>query len=320
MSKRSISGVLLLDKPYGLTSNQALQKVKYLYASAKSGHTGTLDPMATGMLPICMGEATKFTSIVLNADKTYEAILRLGYKSTTGDAEGEIEKLPDIDTERLTGQYCESVLRRFVGEMQQIPPMHSALKHQGKPLYVYARMGTTIERKPRVVFIHEIKIKSLVANELTITVRCGTGTYIRTLAEDIGKALGCGCAYLINLRRSSIGHFNLSQVKTLEMLMEMDRVDRDACLLPIDSVLHELPFLSLNKKEAQYILQGRVLSDKLDFCDKIVKVQQTKTVRLYYQQLFLGLGEISIDQTIKPKRLLSEAYLNDHGQGKSLLL
>ncbi|MDR4518335.1 MAG: tRNA pseudouridine(55) synthase TruB [Nitrosomonas sp.] len=320
MSKRSISGVLLLDKPYGLTSNQALQKVKYLYASAKSGHTGTLDPMATGMLPICMGEATKFTSIVLKADKTYEAVLRLGYKSTTGDAEGEIVKLADIDTVNLTVQYCESVLRQFVGETQQIPPMHSALKHQGKPLYVYARMGKAIKRQPRVVFIHEIKIKSLVGNELTITVRCGTGTYIRTLAEDIGKALGCGCAYLISLRRSSIGHFDLSQTKTLEMLKELGMADRDICLLPIDSVLHELPFLSLAKKEAQNILQGRVLSNKLELSDNIEESQQAKTVRLYYQQLFLGLGEISIDQTLKPKRLLSGTYLNNHDQGKSLFL
>lgn len=249
MAKRSISGVLLLDKPYGITSNKALQKAKSLYASAKSGHTGTLDPMATGMLPICMGEATKFTSILLNASKTYDAVIKLGYKSTTGDAEGDIVKLPDINTAELTVQFCETVLQQYVGEIQQIPPMHSALKHQGRPLYVYARKGAEIERKPRVVHIHEIRIKSLLADELTITVQCGTGTYIRTLAEDIGKALGCGCAYLISLRRRSIGRFDLSQAKTLEMLEEMNTDERDFCLLPIDSILHEFPSVSLKKKK-----------------------------------------------------------------------
>ncbi|MCB1986562.1 MAG: tRNA pseudouridine(55) synthase TruB, partial [Nitrosomonas sp.] len=278
----------------------------------------TLDPMATGMLPICMGEATKFTSILLNASKTYEAIIRLGFKSTTGDAEGEIVKLSDIDVVRLTDRYCETVLRQFVGTIQQIPPMHSALKYQGKPLYAYAREGKSVERKPRFVHIYEIKVNSLLANELAITVRCGTGTYIRTLAEDIGKALGCGCAYLASLRRSSIGLFDLSQARTLEMLKEMNRENRDFCLLPVDSILNEFPSLSLDKSEAKKILQGCVLSEKTELNDKMEEASPVKSIRLYYQQLFLGLGEISIDRTIKPKRLLSDTYLINQDHGKLL--
>ncbi|HBV21249.1 MAG TPA: tRNA pseudouridine(55) synthase TruB [Nitrosomonas sp.] len=309
MAKRSISGVLLLDKPYGITSNKALQKVKYLYESAKSGHAGTLDPLATGMLPICMGEATKFSSILLNANKTYEAAIKLGYQSTTGDAEGVIEKLTEVGTTKLSVQYCETVLQQFVGETIQIPPMYSALKHRGKPLYFYARNGEVIERQPRTIRIHEIKIKSLLGNELTITVRCGTGTYIRTLAEDIGRALGCGGAYLVKLCRSSLGYFDLLQAKTLEELEEMDRVDRDYCLLPIDSILQDLPFVTLDKKETHTILQGRVLSEQPILNDWVAKNTHEKNVRLYYQQLFLGLGEVTTEQTIKPKRLLSETHL-----------
>ncbi len=314
MAKRSISGVFLLDKSYGITSNKALQKVKCLYESAKSGHAGTLDPLATGMLPICMGEATKFSSVLLNANKTYEAAIKLGYQSTTGDAEGVIEKLTGVGVTKLSVQYCETVLQQFVGETVQIPPMYSALKYRGKPLYSYARNGEVIERQPRTILIHEIKIKSLLGDELTIIVRCGTGTYIRTLAEDIGRALGCGGAYLVKLCRSSLGYFDLSKAKTLEELEEMDRVDRDYCLLPIDSILQDLPFVTLNKKETHTILQGRVLSEKPGLNDWVVQKTHEKNVRLYYQQLFLGLGEVTTEQTIKPKRLLSESHLINQNQ------
>ncbi|SFK53458.1 tRNA pseudouridine synthase B [Nitrosomonas aestuarii] len=314
MAKRSISGVLLLDKSYGITSNKALQKVKYLYESAKSGHTGTLDPLATGILPICMGEATKFSSILLTANKTYEAVIKLGYQSTTGDAEGIIEKLTEVGTTKLTIQYCETILQQFVGETIQIPPMYSALKHRGKPLYFYARNGEVIEREPRTILIHEIQIKSLFQNELTITVSCGTGTYIRTLAEDIGRALGCGGAYLIKLCRSSLGFFDLSQARKLEELEEMDKGDRDYCLLPIDSILQDLPRVVLDKNETKNILQGRVLSEKPDLNDWAAQKSHDKSVRLYYRQLFLGLGEVTSEQTIKPKRLLSESHLINQNQ------
>ena len=309
--KRNISGVLLLDKSYGMTSNKALQNVKRLYASKKSGHTGTLDPMATGMLPICMGEATKFTAMLLNADKTYEAVIKLGYCSTTGDAEGDITRISTHDIAELDTQYCETVVQQFIGDIVQIPPMYSALKYSGKPLYQYARQGTTIERRSRTVSIYSILIKSISGNDLTVLIRCGTGTYIRVLAEDIGKALGCGSAYLTDLRRHSIGNFDLSQTKTLEQLESMDSDERYCCLMPIDSILHEFPSVSLNHREAKAIRQGRVLERITDLDDINLQKSCDKTVRLYYQQLFLGLGEISAHFTIKPKRLLSNAYLDN---------
>lgn len=314
MIKRNINGVLLLNKPYGISSNKALQKAKYLFAAYKSGHTGTLDPMATGMLPICMGEATKFSSFLLNASKTYEAVLKLGHQSTTGDIEGKIERLPEIDTAELTAQHCEEVLARFVGEITQLPPMYSALKHQGKPLYFYARKGESIERCPRVVFIHEIKIRSLNQDMLSISVKCGTGTYIRTLAEDIGKALGCGSAFLVELCRSSVGFFGISQAKSLAVLETMTMKDRDCCLRPIDSFLSDFPAVALNKSEARQILQGRILSLQSDLIENQMQTQGDTSVRLYFQQQFLGLGEVSIDQTLKPKRLLSDAYLINHNK------
>ncbi|SEQ75802.1 tRNA pseudouridine55 synthase [Nitrosomonas sp. Nm51] len=296
-----------------MTSNQVLQRAKYLYAAAKSGHTGTLDPLATGMLPICMGEATKFTSVLLKASKSYEAVIKLGYQSTTGDAEGVITKLSDAANIRLNIEDCKSMLRQFVGKIAQTPPMYSALKYQGKPLYNYARKGATVERIPRAVSIHYLQIKSLSGNELIVSVQCGTGTYIRVLAEDIGKALGCGSAYLISLRRCSVGCFHLNQVKTLGMLEEMNLMERDRCLLPIDSILHEFPSVSLDKAEAQAILCGRTVP-RNNTKNPMDHTQQKNIVRLYYQQFFLGLGEVSMCQSIKPKRLLSDSYFakQDH--------
>ncbi|MDH5552923.1 MAG: tRNA pseudouridine(55) synthase TruB, partial [Nitrosomonas sp.] len=211
-AKRHISGVLLLDKPFGITSNRALQIAKRLFSAAKSGHAGTLDPMAIGLLPICFGEATKFSSVLLNADKTYRATLKLGYMSTTGDAEGEISQVGSVSPRGnlLTAKEIEQVLTGFLGKILQLPPMYSALKHQGKPLYSYARKGVDIKRKPREITIYDLRIVSFIDEELVISVRCGTGTYIRTLAEDIGKALGCGGAYLTALCRNTIGDFDLN--------------------------------------------------------------------------------------------------------------
>ena len=308
MTRRDISGILLLDKPFGMTSNQALQKAKRLYASPKSGHTGTLDPLATGMLPICMGEATKFTSVLLKASKAYDAVIKLGYQSTTGDAEGDIKKLSDVASTQLSMQDCKSVLRQFVGKIVQTPPMYSALKHQGKPLYVYARKGAAIERKPREVTIYDLQIKSLSGNELTVSAQCGTGTYIRVLAEDIGRALGCGSAYLKSLRRLCVGNFHLNQAKTLEVLKKMNEMERDHCLLPVDSILSDIPSVSLDKAEAQAILFGRVVRRNNDE-SRIDHTRQENIVRLYYQKFFLGLGEILADRSIKSKRLLSDGYI-----------
>ncbi|MBX3629366.1 MAG: tRNA pseudouridine(55) synthase TruB [Nitrosomonas sp.] len=313
MVKRNISGVLLLDKPCGISSNKALQIIKYLYAAEKSGHTGTLDPMATGMLPICLGEATKFSSILLSAPKTYEAVLKLGYRSTTGDLEGEIEKVSDFQALNCSIHDCETVLRQFVGEIQQTPPMYSALKYRGKPLYVYARKGKIIQRNARTIFIYGIKIDSLIGDELKIWVQCGTGTYIRTLAEDIGSALGCGSAYLIKLRRSSVASFDLLKSKTLAAIEEMDVLNRDECLLPIDSLLSDIPLLHLNQEEALHILKGRVLSAKPDaihFSPSMTNRNIVYDVRLYHQQQFLGLGEVAMNLSLKPKRMMSNSYLS----------
>ncbi len=310
MAKRSISGVLLLDKPYGISSNKTLQQIKFLYAAAKSGHTGTLDPLATGMLPICLGEATKFSSVLLNGSKTYEAVLILGYQSTTGDIEGDITKLLDIDSVDITVEDCKSILKQFVGEISQIPPMYSALKYQGKPLYRYARNGHEISRQSRTVFIHALEIDSLTKNELAITVQCAAGTYIRTLAEDIGRALGCGSAYLVSLRRNAIGSFNLTQAHSLSALEEIDMDSRDNCLLPIDSLLLDFPAVMLNRQEMRSIVQGRAIPTSLS-----LQANQTNTgryVRLYHEHQFIGLGEAATNQEIKPKRLLSDAYLTRH--------
>lgn len=313
MIKRNISGVLLLDKPCGISSNKALQIIKYLYAATKSGHTGTLDPMATGVLPICLGEATKFSSILLNARKNYEAVLKLGYQSTTGDVEGEIKKISNASqSDNLSIRDCESILRQFVGEILQTPPMYSALKYCGKPLYAYARKGETIERKARAVFIYDIKVDSLAGDELKISVECGTGTYIRTLAEDIGKALGCGSAYLIGLRRSAVGNFDLSKSQILKVIENMNREDRDGCLLPVDSLLSDIPLIQLDKEEARYLLTGRALSAKqgsINFTLPVKAEDKSQNVRLYYQQQFLGLGEITMNLNLKPKRLMSTSSM-----------
>lgn len=315
MTKRPISGVLLLDKPYGITSNKALQIIKYCYAATKCGHTGTLDPLATGMLPICLGEATKFSSILLEAPKTYEAVLKLGFHSSTGDAEGEVEKILDAQSLQLTLQDCAAVLTRFEGEIEQTPPMYSALKHQGKPLYAYARKGEDIQRQTRTVFIYALEAVAYLENELTIRVSCATGTYIRTLAEDIGKAMGCGSAYLVKLRRSSVGAFELQQAQSLPTIEALDLESRDKCLLPVDCMLTHVPLIEIDEKTAQQLLQGRVLPVPIDFMNRFDTPAQrgdTHTVRLYYRQHFLGLAEVSLRAGLKTKRLLSNDYLARH--------
>jgi len=303
---RKISGVVLLDKPLGLSSNQAVQKAKRFFSAAKCGHTGTLDPMATGLLPLCLGEATKFSSVLLTANKTYETTLKLGYLSTTGDAEGEIHPLL-AHTASPTLAHCENVLSQFIGQIQQIPPMYSALKHQGKPLYAYARKGKEIDRPARTVHIHDIRVKTLHDDELKLSIRCGTGTYVRTLAEDIGKALGYGGAYLIQLRRTAIDCFDVSQAQSLAMLGEttIDQLDRS--VLPIDCLLQKYPAITLNEINARHIVQGRIIQHASS--DGMAALEQT-TVRLYtHRQHLLGLGEMMPDRRIVAKRLLANSEL-----------
>ncbi len=289
---RPLNGVLLFDKPLELSSNIALQKVRRLFQAEKAGHTGTLDPLATGLLPICFGEATKFSVGLLESDKTYSAKVRLGQSTTTGDAEGEVISSYDVN---VNEEQVLAVLEGFCGEIQQLPPMHSALKFQGKPLYEYIRKGITIERELRKVFIHELTMESLSGCELNISVRCSKGTYVRTLAEDIGNALGCG-AHLQGLRRTAIARFSLNHAYTLPQLEAMTSLERDACLLPLDCMLMALPRLDLDAVQLGRMAQGQRLGLDLLLADG--------QLRLYAEGEFVGLGEL-LGRRLAPSRLIS---------------
>lgn len=292
--KRRIDGVLLLDKPAGLTSNQALQKVKWLFQAEKAGHTGSLDPFATGLLPICLGEATKFSHYLLDADKAYRATLQLGAISSTGDPEGEITPAGQVN---FAEQRLRAVLRQFTGPIRQVPPMHSALKHQGRALYEYARAGVDIERPAREVTIHHLRLLRQSATELEIEVACSKGTYIRTLAEDIGRELGCG-AYLTQLRRIASGDFELARAVSLPQLEAMTPEQRDASLLPADTLVQCLPEVQLDADSAYYLCHGQPVWK--------AGVRQQGAVRLYAgPQCFLGIGEVLPDGRVAPRRLLA---------------
>ncbi len=284
--------MLLFDKPLELSSNTALQKVRRLFRAEKAGHTGTLDPLATGLLPVCFGEATKFTLSLLDADKRYRATIRLGQRTTTGDAEGVV-----IDTRpvSVTEAQALAVLSGFLGEGKQLPPMHSAIKYQGKPLYEYIRQGETVERETRRIYIHELKLERLEGNELEFSVLCSKGTYVRTLGEDIGEVLGCG-GHLIALRRTGIGEFSLADAHTLVQLEVMDDASRDACLLPLDRLVQDVPALELDAVLAHRLAQGQRLGMRDDHPDG--------KRRLYSAGRFIGLGEL-VGGRLSPDRLLS---------------
>lgn len=287
-----MDGVLLFDKPLELSSNVALQKVRRLYRADKAGHTGTLDPLATGLLPVCFGEATKFTTALLDADKRYSATIRLGQRTTTGDAEGEVIETRPV---AVTEAQVLAVLTSFLGEGKQLPPMHSAIKHQGKPLYEYIRKGETVDRELRTVFIHELKLERLAGDELEFSVLCSKGTYVRTLAEDIGEALGCG-GHLVALRRTGIGEFSLDEACTLAQLEAMDEAQRDACLMPLDRLVQDLPALELDEVQAQRLAQGQ----RLGLSDGFPPGRR----RLYAAGRFIGLGDLAGGR-LAPSRLLS---------------
>lgn len=292
-TKRNVNGVLLLDKPIGFSSNQALQKAKWLYQAAKAGHTGTLDPLATGLLPLCFGEATKFAHYLTEADKTYVATLKLGVTTNTGDAEGEVLTTQAVNVSQLQ---FELACQQFIGEISQIPPMFSALKHEGKAMYEYARAGIEIERKARLISIHHIDIDSFEQDKAVITVTCTKGTYIRTLAEDIGKQLGCG-AHLIGLRRTVSADYKIAQTITLEQLEAMTLEQREAALLPEDTAVQHLPAINLDDNSVFYLQQGQGVWKS--------GVVPKGLLRLYSEhQVFLGLGELSDDGKIAPKRLI----------------
>lgn len=293
--KKNINGILLLDKPIGFSSNQALQKIKWLLKAAKAGHTGTLDPLATGLLPLCFGEATKFAHFLTDADKTYIATIKLGATTTTGDAEGAVLTTSPVNVSQAD---FEKACRQFVGEVSQTPPMYSALKFEGKALYEYARAGVEIERQARLVTIQNIEVNSFLDDVAVITVTCSKGTYIRTLAEDIGRQLGCG-AHLIGLRRTATANYEISQAITLEQFEAMSEEQRLAALAPPDSAVHYLPAITLDSDAAFYLLQGQAV-----WCSGAVP---SGLLRLYNeQQVFLGLGELQDDGKIAPKRLMQQ--------------
>lgn len=293
--KKNINGILLLDKPLGFSSNQALQRVKWLLQAAKAGHTGTLDPLATGLLPLCFGEATKFAHYLTDADKTYIATVKLGVTTTTGDAEGEVLARRDVS---VTQAQFEQVCLQFLGEISQTPPMYSALKHEGKALYEYARAGVEIERKSRQVMIHNIDVNSLATDVANITVTCSKGTYIRTLAEDIGHQLGCG-AHLIGLRRVATACYEIVQSITLAQFEAMSEIERLAVLAPADSAVLHLPAVYLSEDSAFYLRQGQPVWRSGSVSQGLL--------RLYTERGdFLGLGELQSDGKIAPKRLMQQ--------------
>jgi len=297
IARRPVHGVLLLDKPLGLSSNNALQKAKWLLQAEKAGHTGTLDPLATGVLPLCFGAATKFSQLQLDADKTYEAVARLGVKTSTGDAEGEVI---DIRPVRVTGPDLAAVTQRFSGVILQTPPMYSALKKDGRALYEYARAGLEVERAPRSVTIYELNVApshvSIEEFTIKIVVKCSKGTYIRTLAEDIGEALGCG-AHLVALRRIATGKFDVSQCVSLSALEAMTPQQRLAVLQPVDLLLDQHAAVTLDADNSGRFLSGVRRRGQWPDADPVV-------VYADFPPALLGTGHIKAGELI-PGRLLS---------------
>jgi tRNA pseudouridine55 synthase len=294
---RDIHGILLLDKPAGITSNDALQRVKRLFDARKVGHTGSLDKTATGLLPLCFGDATKFSAYLLDADKHYQAICNLGAETTTGDAAGEI--VQEWPIPNLNEQALEQVLATFRGEIQQVPPMFSALKHNGQRLYKLAYQGIEVERLARPVTIHRLQLLSLEDSRFEIDVLCSKGTYIRTLAEDIGKCLGCG-AHVGSLRRLGAGPYSeesMIDIPGLEKLAVEGQQSLDSKLLSVDTALSGMPEILLEESVAFYLCQGQAVT--------VPNAPTEGLLRLYKSdKQFLGLGEVLDDGRIAPRRML----------------
>ena len=312
---RPVDGVLLLHKPSGMTSNRALQIVKRLFFAEKAGHTGSLDPLATGALPLCLGEATKFSQFLLDADKGYRSTFRLGLRTTTSDADG--DPLDEVSTEGLTRTQVEASLQQFVGDILQVPSMFSALKHQGQPLYKMARKGVEVERQPRPVTVYSIDVldfRAGAAAEIDVDIRCSKGTYIRSIAEDLGYALACG-AHVKTLHRTAAGQFTEDRTYTIEALeaaYEQGGYDAlDQLLLPPDAPVATLPAINLPDASAHYFRLGNPVMDP-----QVYRVgEQGDIVRVFSvgdlltneapQPLFLGLGELTDDGRVAPKRIIA---------------
>lgn len=291
--KRKIDGVLLLDKPVGLSSNIALQKAKRLYRAEKAGHTGTLDPFATGLLPLCLGEATKFSQFLLDADKEYLAEIKFGVRTSSGDPEGEVIAERPV---QLARSDIQAALAGFMGEIEQVPPMHSALKHAGRPLYEYARKGIEIERKARRVIVRELEILSFSGDQCSLRVHSGKGFYVRALADDLGEVLGCG-AHLQGLRRTGVGPFRIEQAQTLKDLNDIDESARDQRLMPADIMVESLTPLPLDLEAAWQICHGQPIW--------LPRLTLGSQFRLYAPDgRFLGVGEVNQDGKVAPRRLV----------------
>lgn len=297
MSKRksglNVHGIILLDKRLGVSSNKALQEVRRLFNANKAGHTGSLDPLATGLLPLCFGEATKVSAMMLDDDKRYAVTIQLGVMTDTGDAEGvilETKPVPEITLEQI-----HTCLLHFTGDCEQVPPMYSALKHNGKKLYELAREGITVDRKARHIKLYELKLLDFVDDKLSLEVFCSKGTYIRSLAEDIGHYFGCGGTVTV-LRRLQAGQFQLVDAYTLEQLTEMTAQELHASLIAVDTPLKYLPEVQLSSEQSIAIRHGQTIG---------FTGTQQGSVRIYDNELFLGLGELSLNGKLIPKRIFN---------------
>lgn len=290
----NIDGILLLDKPQGLTSNQALQDVKHLYRACKAGHTGSLDPIATGLLPLCFGEGTKVSQFLLDSDKAYIADFRLGVETDTYDAEGRVVAEHEVQVSRSD---VETALKHFEGDIEQIPPMYSAVKQGGKALYKLAREGVEVERQPRQVTVHEIRILEWPADDtLRVEVHCSKGTYVRALAHDLGQMLGCG-AHMTALRRTQAGELSIENAVTIDEIRDLPPEGRRQLLAPIDKALLGLPEVTLTSLATHYLLQGQPIS--------MTHSHAPGWVRLYEpDHAFIGMGEVLDDGRVAPRRLM----------------
>ncbi len=299
---RNIHGVLLLDKPHGLSSNYALQAVKGLYKANRAGHTGALDPLATGMLPICLGEATKFSGFLLNADKHYSVIAKLGQRTDTSDADGcLLEQRPVC----FTRMQLEIALDNFRGQIQQVPPMYSAIKYQGKKLYEYARQGIEVPRKSRMITVYQINISRWDRDELELKIYCSKGTYIRTIIDDLGEQLGCG-AHVIYLRRLQVATYPIERMVTLKYLNDLLEQPQttallkslDRLLMPVDSPVKNFPEVNLSLEAADYIKKGRTVQVSTAFDSTIVRITEGE------KHKFIGIGTIDTSDRLTPRRLV----------------
>lgn len=301
---RPVNGILVLDKPLGLSSNQALQKVRWLYGAAKAGHTGSLDPLATGVLPLCFGEATKFSRFLLESDKAYCSTFVLGVATATGDAEGEV--LSTQSAAAITGEQVDAALDAFRGEIEQVPSMFSALKHQGQPLYKLARRGEAVERQARAVTVHNLELLAFRGGEkaeVDIALRVSKGTYVRSIAEDLGRILGCG-AHVSALRRTQAGPFSEAQSVTMAQLDAMKEAGElaamDALLLPVATAVTHLPEVQLDEHSGYYLKQGQPVQAPDLPVEGMVRV-------LLDGGEFIGIGEILEDGRLAPRRLVASA-------------